>query len=84
MGCGVYIFSEALPLLTVFVIHLQNKPDGKKDLDSDLLETLNDVKDRSPSEKQQDEDDEKLRDVKHQDVDGTEDTESQDLSALDD
>jgi hypothetical protein len=29
------------------------------------LETLNDVKDRSPSEKQQDEDDEKLRDVKH-------------------
>jgi len=22
MGCGVYIFSEALPLLTVFVIHL--------------------------------------------------------------
>lgn len=47
------------------------------------MEHLNDVKDRSPSEKQQDEDDDKLRDVKTPD-NLTEESESQDLSALDD
>lgn len=83
LGCFVYIFGEALPLLTVFTIHLMNRKKEKNNLDADLYDALNDLKERSPSEKQQDEDDEKLREVKPQQVDD-DDNSSRDLSALDD